>query len=250
MTEKTSETGCRMLLIGLTGLSACLGFILFVTGCIITSYYNAFIDFITGRYTESSIFLIVIGMLIISVSGLGLYAAVRSDSITMTTFLTIMVFCICSEIIGSITMFALNKDWTQEMETRERLLESLHKYSGSDQLEMEVWDLLQSDLQCCGVKSYQDYQSSALYLEKEQLPRSCCGPLQIDRLGNIAKCSKDTNSLHQLGCQEAITDYLSSKTGLMGAVAASIGLLQISLVTVSAYLVRKWEGPRHCYPCY
>ena len=187
----------------------------------------------------------------------------------MTTFLTIMVFCICSEIIGSITMFALNKDWTQEMETRERLLESLHKYSGSDQLEMEVWDLLQSDLQCCGVKSYQDYQSSALYLEKEQLPRSCCGPLQIDRLGNIAKCrsdhqrikpslpstevfpfSKDTNSLHQLGCQEAITDYLSSKTGLMGAVAASIGVLQISLVTVSAYLVRKWEGPRHCYPCY
>ena len=99
-----------------------------------------------------------------------------------------MVFCICSEIIGSITMFALNKDWTQEMETRERLLESLHKYSGSDQLEMEVWDLLQSDLQCCGVKSYQDYQSSALYLEKEQLPRSCCGPLQIDKLGNVAKC--------------------------------------------------------------
>ena len=71
VTEKTSETGCRMLLIGLTGLSACLGFILFVTGCIITSYYNAFIDFITGRYTESSIFLIVIGMLIILVSGLG-----------------------------------------------------------------------------------------------------------------------------------------------------------------------------------
>lgn len=118
----------------------------------------------------------------------GFYAALRSDYIAMTTFLTIMVFCIISELIGSITMFALNKDWTQEMETRERLLESLQKYSGPDHLEMKVWDLLQTDLQCCGVKGYQDYHSSALYLHNQQLPRSCCGPLQIDKLANVAKC--------------------------------------------------------------
>ena len=58
-------------MLSLTSFSAFLGFILFVTGCMITSYYNAFIDFITGRYTEGSIFLIIIGLLVISVSGLG-----------------------------------------------------------------------------------------------------------------------------------------------------------------------------------
>ena len=71
VSEKTTEDSCRVTLLGLTSFSACLGFILFVTGCIITSYYNAFIDFITGRYTEGSIFLIIIGLLVISVSGLG-----------------------------------------------------------------------------------------------------------------------------------------------------------------------------------
>ena len=119
---------------------------------------------------------------------LGFYAAIRSDCIKMTVFLTIMVFCIFSEIIGSITMFALNKDWTQEMETRDRLLESLRKYSGSEEVESEVWDLMQTDLQCCGVRGHQDYLSSTLFLDKEELPRSCCGPLQIDKIGNIAKC--------------------------------------------------------------
>ena len=69
--EKTTEDGCRALLLGLTSFSLLLGTILFITGCIITSYYNAFIDFITGRYTESSIFCIIIGLLVISVSGLG-----------------------------------------------------------------------------------------------------------------------------------------------------------------------------------
>ena len=69
--EKTAEDSCRATLLSLTSFSACLGFILFLTGCIITSYYNAFIDFITGRYTEGSIFLIVIGLVVIAVSGLG-----------------------------------------------------------------------------------------------------------------------------------------------------------------------------------
>ena len=71
VSEKTTEDSCRTTLMSLTSFSACLGFILFVTGCIITSYYNAFLDFITGRYTEGSIFLIIIGLLVISVSGLG-----------------------------------------------------------------------------------------------------------------------------------------------------------------------------------
>ena len=106
----------------------------------------------------------------------------------MTTFLTIMVFCVISEIIGSITMFALNKDWTQEMATRERLLMSLKDYSGTDNAEMKVWDLMQTDLECCGVNGYSDYHSSVLFLDKEELPRSCCGPLKIDKIGNAEKC--------------------------------------------------------------
>lgn len=250
VSDKTTEDNCRATLLSLTTFSACLGFVLFVTGCVITSYYNAFLDFITGRYTEGSIFLIIIGLLVISVSGLGFYAAIRSDYILMTTFLTIMVFCVISEIIGSITMFALNKDWTQEMETRERLLKSLRSYSGKDNVEMEVWDLMQTDLQCCGVNSYSDYHSSVLFLDKEELPRSCCGPLQIDKFGKTEKCSNNTKSLHQTSCKVAISQYLSSKIGIMGGVAATIGLLQISIISASAYLVRKWKVPGHCYPCY
>ena len=62
--------------------------------------------------------------------------------------------------------------------------------------------------------------------------------------------SQETSSLHRVGCEEAISHYLSSKTGLMGGIAATIGIIQISLIAVSAYLVRKWKGPTHCYPCY
>ena len=71
VSDKTTEDNCRATLLSLATFSACLGFVLFVTGCVITSYYNAFLDFITGRYTEGSIFLIIIGLLVISVSGLG-----------------------------------------------------------------------------------------------------------------------------------------------------------------------------------
>ena len=106
----------------------------------------------------------------------------------MTTFLTIMVFCVISEVIGSITMFALNKDGRQQMELRSRLISSLEKYDVDTDALTDAWDIIQTDLQCCGVTGQQDYQTSPFFIKKNQLPISCCGPLELDTMGHAEKC--------------------------------------------------------------
>ena len=106
----------------------------------------------------------------------------------MTTFLTIMVFCVISEVIGSITMFALNQDGRQQVELRTRLISSLEQYDVKPDYQTDAWDILQTDLQCCGVSGHQDYQSSPFFIKKNELPISCCGPLELDTMGHAEKC--------------------------------------------------------------
>ena len=66
-----TEDTCRVFLLALTGFSGSLGIILFISGCVATAEYNLLLDFITGKYTESSIFMILIGIIVIIVSALG-----------------------------------------------------------------------------------------------------------------------------------------------------------------------------------
>ena len=42
-----------------------------VVGCVMLSQYSVFLDFVTPRYTETAVFLLVIGVLTIAVSATG-----------------------------------------------------------------------------------------------------------------------------------------------------------------------------------
>ena len=61
----------RKLLIGITSFSILLGFIMMVVGCVMLSQYSVFLDFVTPRYTETAVFLLVIGLLTMAVSATG-----------------------------------------------------------------------------------------------------------------------------------------------------------------------------------
>ena len=256
--DKMTEEACRNFLLGLTSFSGSLGLIIFITGCVVTANYNLLLDFITGRYPESSVFMIIIGITTVAVSALGkryntlmalfsfnlsagFYASLRFHYTMMMTFLAVMILSIICEVVGSITMFALNQDPSQQMILRERMQDSLKEYDRHN----ITWDMVQTDLQCCGVINHQDYPS-----QFTSLPISCCGPLKLDSMNQAEDCKPDTASLHTRGCYEALEEYLKSKMGVLGGIAAGAAVLQISTISAAAVLVSKWSRPASCYPCY
>ena len=172
---------------------------------------------------------------------LGFYASLRSHYIMMMTFLSLMILSIICEVIGSITMFALNQDVRQQMMLRQRMQDSLNENDSHN----ITWDMVQTDLQCCGVINHQDYPS-----QLSSLPISCCGPLRLDSMNQAEDCRADTPSLHTRGCYEALEEHLKSKMGVLGGIAAGAAVLQISTISAAAVLVSKWTRPTSCYPCY
>ena len=73
---KKTDKSVRSVLLGLTGASMFLGLILLIVGAVMVSGYSVFLDFITGRYLESAVFILVMGVIVICVSTIGKYYAV------------------------------------------------------------------------------------------------------------------------------------------------------------------------------
>lgn len=70
-TGKVEGERRRKLLVALTVVSVLLGLVLVVVGSVLLARYNVFLDFVTPRYTETAIFLLVMGILIIGISVVG-----------------------------------------------------------------------------------------------------------------------------------------------------------------------------------
>ena len=61
----------RKMLAGITIASILLGFIMLVVGSVLLAQYSIFLDFVTSRYTETAVFLLVMGIVIMVVSAVG-----------------------------------------------------------------------------------------------------------------------------------------------------------------------------------
>ena len=59
-----------------------------------------------------------------------------------------------------------------------------------------------------------------------------------------------TRTVYNKGCNEAMGEFLRGKMGALGGIAATIAILQITIISSAAVLIKKWTGPSHCYPCY
>jgi len=235
----------RKILIAIASFSILLGFFMMVVGCVMLGQYNIFLDFVTPRYTETAIFLLVIGIFTMVVSGTGVYAAVMQHFCLMTAFLAVMVAVVVLEILASVTFFALNNDPSMHANTNAMLKKTLQRYGseGNPPASEEAWNLIQVELQCCGLSGPDDYPADG------PLPTSCCSELRINVL-DLEECRKETPTLHTEGCQRAFRAFLGRKVGAIGAVSVAAALLQILVIYVSATLVKKWRIPGHCYPCY
>lgn len=93
---------------------------------------------------------------------------------------------------------------------------TLHNYEPNK----EAWDMVQSELKCCGISGPDDYKP---IFNSTELPKSCCLDLAKDKV-----CTKDDASKD--GCKSALFTLLSSKSTLLAGVAVAVGLIQVSAI--------------------
>ncbi|XP_055622244.1 CD63 antigen-like, partial [Toxorhynchites rutilus septentrionalis] len=110
---------------------------------------------------------------------------------------------------------------------KENLYEAKFDY-GRRRIITVSWDMVQEDLQCCGVTGFLDWH--------ERIPDSCC---QDDYGGRKRPCQQLQTSLtiFKNGCLDVVTRELLKNASILGAAGMGLALALIPGIVMAYYML-------------
>jgi len=190
---------------------------LIVFGALTQTGYQKYLEFLgdIGAYQAPPIIAIVVGSIVFIIAFAGCCGAIRESNCLMMTY-AILMSTILIVTIGIVVAVLVNEDEFKK-HFSEGMKKSMKQYGHGDDAGVEAtksWDLLQTELKCCGVESYQDWIDAPVL---KPVPVSCC-------INQFTGCNivPTPVTVYDQGClQKAIDDiglkYLTIAGVLFGA---------------------------------
>lgn len=159
----------------------------------------------------------ILGAIIFVISFFGCCGAIRESRCMTITYSIFLLLVLVAEIVLGVGIFVYGDEIQKEAKTwLEKMWDERFKY-------FDFWNSAQHALKCCGLTGPTNWLS-------EGIPDSCC---------QSSPCTA-INS-YQIGCQNALDDYLTTYGNILGAIAlgfAGVGLFGIVFACCLAYNIR------------
>jgi len=202
-------------------------FIFFVAGIVVMAV-GIYVNVVDGDfaqilpsfpYLSAGNLLIACGVIVLVVGFLGCCGAIKESPCMLLIFFFLLLLILILEIVAGALAFTYRNQ--VEGFVIKDLTNGLSQYNKSQSL-TKAWDVLQSELKCCGVNTSSDWMSPNVTLAPGAMfPDSCC----MD--GFVKGCAVNGSMPYGLGCQKELTMKLQDNIYLVGAVGIAFGLIQI-----------------------
>ncbi|XP_013190036.1 CD63 antigen [Amyelois transitella] len=179
-------------------------------------------------YTSGPIVLIIVGVIVFIVAFFGCCGAVKENHCMIVTFSVFLLLIFVAEVAVGITGYVKHKDLAVNLERR--LNETIAEYPNNPNVR-ETFDIIQTDLQCCGVRGPEDWHNATL-------PGSCCSALDFKEDGVLSDCTVNAPAVHKDGCLAVIKENLETIALLLGATGLGIAIVQLLGVIFACCLAR------------
>lgn len=220
----------KYLLIAFNLLFAITGLIIFIVGIKAEIRLSPYIDWTDGHfYTSAPVLQIIVGVVIFIVAFLGCCGAFNENHCMIITFAVLLLVTFIAELAIGIAGYANHTNLEQSIVRH--LNESLKDYPTQPDVKRS-WDIMQTDLTCCGVYGPKDWANNTL-----AIPDSCCSA-QVVTNGAAAACTIDSDTLHKNGCLPKILDLLKDNAYLIGGVGLGIAFVPLLGVIFACCLAR------------
>jgi len=210
-------------------------FVFFLTGAALIGlgsymqiHMKNYFDFLgdTG-FVNTSIFIIIIGVIVALISFFGCCGACTKNPCMMHTFGSFMLLIILIEIGLGVTVY-FYQDQT-EAAILNSMKEGMKNYQPENmeyQGVVKAWDNLQQGYKCCGIKEYMDWKNATQFSKGKDVPDSCC---KIDVQGcgaNMLEGGKTAN-IYTTGCVSNFYEDLTENAALAMGIGAGLGVIQL-----------------------
>lgn len=213
-----------------------LGFILFVIA--IVTLVRGEMTYHVFNINGYAAGCIVISIIIMVIGFFGCCGAIRESRCMLITYIILLVIILLITLIVLIVIGAFMTWFNSNID--EEMFKSLQFYSHNNTGFRTMWNVLQSQAECCGVYSYTDWKNVS-----QSVPDSCCkhnNTVKIfDGCGkNLAVLPESAvkNKIYTVGCNEFVSTSLSMVLkGLLGVVSI-LFIIEIIGIIISCCLQR------------
>jgi len=163
-----------------------------------------------GPYGTPPLLMIIVGSIVFVIAFLGCCGTIRESKCMMMTYATVLLILLIAEI-GIVAGIYYKQDELKSLLT-EGLDRSLAEYEIKPEIN-ETWNLMQSNLECCGVRGSKDWVNV-------NVPASCCMEQNCT--------TSDPSKIWNEGCSDKIFSILKTEYGMYAAaILAAVELLGV-----------------------
>lgn len=193
------------------------------------------------RFTEPQLIdqsvyiLIAIGGIMFFLGFLGYCGALRESQCMLSLYGVFIIILLVLEIV--VFCFAIIYKDVAKDEAQNFLKTTIRDYTSSAK-ETDgstlMWNQLMARLECCGVNSYNDFETSTFWVANRgsrQIPEACCTLSDKTLLKpfdtNCPYSPTDSNSNYMKGCYDSLLNYLDYNKNLVIGVSSGLILIQL-----------------------
>ncbi|XP_015177793.1 PREDICTED: CD63 antigen-like [Polistes dominula] len=197
---------------------ALCGLAILIVGVLMHININNYQDAIHENISFPSITFIVIGSIIFVIAFFGCCGAIRESHCMTITFASFLLTIFIVQVAVAIYAFVVFKD--SNIDVNKSYSKLFNEYWNTS-TSREIVDIVQKNLECCGINSKADYQGSAPF--NGTIPWSCCSDVE-----QFSVCPN--NQAFNQGCAKALKEFLVYAGAVLGGVA--IGIAAVELIGI------------------
>ncbi|NXR67204.1 TSN1 protein, partial [Rhadina sibilatrix] len=175
--------------------------------------------------------LIVIGAILLVIGFLGCYGAQKESKCLLMMFFSVVLIIFIAEVAAAV--LALVFTGLAETLLTGLVTPLLKEKYGADEAFTKIWNITMTEVHCCGLNNYTDFNNSYYYKTHNSYPPQCC---DVQDWGITPSCHPHPRGCLLQGCFKQILEEIRTNAGVAGGVAAGIAALEIAAMAVSMYL--------------
>ncbi|NXF08829.1 TSN1 protein, partial [Smithornis capensis] len=179
--------------------------------------------------------LIVIGSILLVIGFLGCYGAQKESKCLLMMFFSVVLIIFIAEV--AVAVVALVYTSLAESLLTAVVTPILKEKYGVDKIFTHIWNATMTEVHCCGLNNYTDFNDSVWYETHGTFPAPCCDMLQPCNITAFPPLAHpDLCGCLLQGCFKQILEEIRTNAGVAGGVAAGIAALEIAAMAVAMYL--------------
>ncbi|EEB16799.1 CD63 antigen, putative [Pediculus humanus corporis] len=190
-------------------LFALTGVAILVIGGLLQSVYHNYSQFVNENFTFLPILIIVTGAVIFIITFFGCCGTVKENHCMISTFASLLLILFVIELVAGIGAFIFHNYLKQIIENR--MESSLEHYDSEPDIK-KSWDILHTDLHCCGVNGTADWNG--------KIPLSCCPIVNQDE-----QCTQA--DAYETGCFEKMYLFINQNSLILAGIAVVVAFIQL-----------------------